>query len=338
MTPSHARPALALVTVEAGAASVDVDGAAHTSTGVPATADTPFHFCSAAKALTAVGTIILASQGVLDLDAGVGHVLPGAAPDAPEPTLRQLLAHRGGIVDPPEAFVPAAVTPDVGDVLAGRHIAGIPEVRVRTTPGTAESYSDGGYCVVEAVVEAATGASFADVMHGVLFAPLGLERTAFWGGEVTAGARSEVVGRIAGTAARGHDAAGTPTGEDRRHYPGLAASGLWSSPADIAEVLADLGRALAGEESVLLTPAQAETWSTPWPGTATALGVWRIAQDGTHPWVMTQGWGEGFQCQLRWYPTLGRSVAAVMNADPGAPQEASAIGRAIAGAMRPPVD
>jgi hypothetical protein len=48
------------------------------------------------------------------------------------------------------------------------------------------------------------------------------------------------------------------------------------------------------------------------------------------PCVMTQGWGDGFQGQLRGYPAAGGGVAVLVNQNPGVPQPESVVGRTVA--------
>jgi hypothetical protein len=45
---------------------------------------------------------------------------------------------------------------------------------------------------------------------------------------------------------------------------------------------------------------------------------------------MTQGWGDGFQGQLRGYPAAGGGVAVLVNQNPGVPQPESVVGRTVA--------
>ncbi|MNW68782.1 hypothetical protein D3C74_476380 [compost metagenome] len=52
------------------------------------------------------------------------------------------------------------------------------------------------------------------------------------------------------------------------------------------------------------------------------------------PCVMTQGWGDGFQGQLRGYPAAGGGLAVLVNHDPGVPQSESVVGRTIAALAR----
>jgi CubicO group peptidase (beta-lactamase class C family) len=347
-TPTVPAALVTVVLAEDVPPAVDVLGSADTADDVPATGATPFHLCSAAKTLTAVGVLRLARRGVLDLDADVRDLVPLEVAGPTGPTLRQLLGHRGGVVDPAGAFEPSAgPAAATADVLAGSTAAHPGPVRVTTEPGAAFAYSDAGYCVVERAVEVATGRSFADALHDEVVAPLGLTATGFWSGEpadavtgsraevvtgsraeVVTASRADVVARLAGSAAAGHDAEGRRVAGRRVHYAGPAASGLWCSPPDLAVLLAALGRALDGRGGVLLGPDEGAALVSDPADLGVGLGVFPFGPTG-RPCVMTQGWGVGFQCQIRWYPAVRGAVAVVINADPGVGQDASVVGATV---------
>lgn len=285
-------------------------------------ADTPVHWCSTAKALTAVLVFRLADRGLIDPDAHLREWID--LPGRWSPTVRQLLTHHGGIVDPPGSFEPYPDQPGPDDhgssprhpiaaLIAGETDAHRGPITVTHEPGTVMEYSDAGYCLIEHLVELVTGQDFATVAEQEIAAPLGLTTTAFWdGGSPWPGSHAPALGN----AGRG----------PRRHYPGRAASGLWSSPHDLAVWAADLGRSLSGEDGVLLSAVQARDWTTDTAGTASGVFVFGAAG---RPCVMTQGWGVGFQSQLRWYPAANGLAAVLIDRNPGVPQDESEVGRGV---------
>jgi CubicO group peptidase (beta-lactamase class C family) len=337
--PAPDQAGVAAVVVDAAGPHLDVRGLADAVTGRPLTADTPVHLCSMAKTLAAVVVLRLAARGELDLDADVRDLVPVeiAVPGASGPALRDLLAHRGGVVDPPGSFGPgAAPAPATRDVVAGRTGAHPGPVRVTAEPGAAFVYSDAGYCLVELAVESAAGASYAEVLHREVAAPLGLVRTAAWSGSdgVPGTPSGAAVAGIAATAAAGHRADGTRLPGVRAHYPGPAASGLWSTPREVAVLLAELVRCWSGgADAVLLDPPSVAAMLDDAGEPGVGRGVF-VLGPADRPCVMTQGWGEGFQGQLRGYPH-GRGGAAVLtNRDPGVPQPGSVVGRTLAEVAR----
>lgn len=319
-TGPNQAPGLATAVVNDGGTTLTVHGHGDAVTGCEVTERSVFHACSIAKAVTAVGVLRLAQDGKLDLDDEIGTVVPLAASGYPGPTIRQLLAHRGGVVDPPGSFSPR---PDpaspVADIVAGRSPDHDGPIRVSRDPGLAFEYSDAGYCLLEAAVEAVTGRPFARAMDDLVIRPLGLRDTAFWAGDEP----SPVTGAVSG-----HHPDGTRVAGGRLHYGGLAASGLWTSAADLAQLLADLGRAWSGRATpTLLAPGTAaQMLTSDEPGVG--LGVFLVG-DLAAPWVMTQGWGVGFQGQARIDPRTGKTVVVLTNADPGVPQNESLVGKTM---------
>ena len=121
---------------------------------------------------------------------------------------------------------------------------------------------------------------------------------------------------------------GTRVAGGRAHYAGLAASSLWSSPADVAVLLADLGRALAGGDGVLLDRMQGAVLRHDPDDVGAGPGTFLLG-DAERPCVMTQGWGLGFQGQVRWYPRSRGAAAVLVNCEPGVAQADSVVGRRL---------
>lgn len=326
-------PGIASVVVAPGGdITVEVEGDA--GAGRPVDEATTFHACSMAKLVTTIGVLRLVEAGALALDDDVRDLLGPDAVAIPTglraPTLRELLAHQGGIDDPSGAFEPtAAGSPSAAEILTGATAAHAGPVTVVRAPGAGFSYSDAGYVLVERIVEVATGSPFAETLHRVVVAPLGLTSTAFWTGEVAGPHSPDVVRQVAATAALGHDTSGRPVTGNRVHYPGLAASGLWMTPGDLGLLLRDLARSLAGDDDwVLLSPASALAMSEGVGTRGVGLGSFRLA--AAHGLcLMSQGWGAGFQAQARVYVGDRGAVAVLVAADPGVPQESSVVGRTV---------
>ncbi|MCG2802311.1 MAG: beta-lactamase family protein [Cellulomonas sp.] len=326
-------PGITSVVVDPGG-DITVETAGAAGTGRPVDDATTFHACSMAKLVTTIGVLRLVEDGRLDLDDDVRDHLGPDAVAVPAgiraPTLRELLAHLGGIDDPPGAFEPtAAGSPSAAEILAGGTAAHTGPVTVVRAPGAGFSYSDAGYVLVERIVEVATGTPFAEALHHLVAAPLGLSSTAFWTGEGAGSHGRDVVRQVAATAATGHDASGTPVAGNRIHYPGLAASGLWTTAGDLGLVLRDLGRSLAGaDDAVLLDASSARAMSEGVGTRGVGLGSFRHA--AAHGLcLMSQGWGAGFQAQARLYVGTRGAVAVLVNADPGVPQDASVVGLTV---------
>src|SRR5271156_301142 len=60
-----------------------------------------------------------------------------------------------------------------------------------------------------------------------------------------------------------HEADGTMVIGGPHIYPEMAAAGLWTTPSDLAQILVDIQRALAGQEGGVLSPAMARLMLEP---------------------------------------------------------------------------
>lgn len=151
---------------------------------------TRFPVASLSKWITAYGVLLLAQEGRIDLDAPVSAYLerwhlPDAAPgfNNDDVTTRRLLAHMGGFTDalgfadhtkddPPPALVDSLHAPISS---SGERV----ELRVNAAPGTAWSYSGGGYLILELLVEDVTGLPFAEYMRRAVFEPIGMAKSTY---------------------------------------------------------------------------------------------------------------------------------------------------------------
>jgi CubicO group peptidase (beta-lactamase class C family) len=149
-------------------------GLADVENRVPATADSSYRLASVTKPMTAVAVLKLAEEGRIDLDAEVQKYVP-KFPKKPHPvTVRQLLGHLGGISHyrdlatelhfrEPKNTAAALDVFDDFDLVA--------------EPGTRFSYSSYGYVLLGAVIEAASGKPYAEVMREKVWGPLGMTAT-----------------------------------------------------------------------------------------------------------------------------------------------------------------
>jgi len=306
--------------------------------GRPVTPATLFHAGAVSKLVTAVAVLRLVADGVFDLDTDVNTWLktwrvPQNDLTRENPvTLRRLLAHQSGIIDPECSFGtlrPGEPFPRPADILAGRTRFYPGPVSVTVEAECDFNYSDAGFCLIEQVMEDATGRSFEILVKSLVLAPLGMEDTLYQ--------RDATLGGVSG-AAVGHDRHGEPIEGERAVYPCLAATGLWSTPADLAKLLITLMHSLEGSGG-LLPYHLAREMVTAHGGTAwSGLGVF-VEGTGHDCRIFSQGWGAGFQCMVVAYPLLGTGAVVMTNSDPGRPQSHALTGeimRAIGHAYRWP--
>jgi CubicO group peptidase (beta-lactamase class C family) len=147
-------------------------GFADAAAGTPMTDGTVMRVGSISKPITAVGVLQLRDAGLIDIEHPANDYLRALVieqePGEPPVTVRHLLTHQGGIVDPRvEPSVPGGTPiPAPAELYGGR-------LRARA-PGTRWAYSNHGYTTLGQLVEDVTGVPFADHMRRALFDPLGM--------------------------------------------------------------------------------------------------------------------------------------------------------------------
>ena len=149
------------------------------ATTAPATPDTSYLWFSLTKIATATAALQLADEGRVALDAPVADYVPALRRFEPTPTVGQLLNHTAGYANPlPIRWVrPASADAPPPDELLDRVLSkyGQPSHPV----GGVARYSNVGYLMLGAVIEAAAGEAFTDYVRRAILQPLDLDHTAF---------------------------------------------------------------------------------------------------------------------------------------------------------------
>ena len=160
---------IAVAVIEGGEQAIHLDAGAD-----PLSERTRFDVGSVAKTLTALLLAEMVVAGEVELE--------GVA--AREITFLQLATHTSGLPPVPDNFMAKAMqvpenpwrdytTEDLAEAVA----------TVEVTPGGARTYSNYGYLVLGAALEAAGGAPYGELLANRVLEPLGLADTAFgWGG------------------------------------------------------------------------------------------------------------------------------------------------------------
>jgi CubicO group peptidase (beta-lactamase class C family) len=264
-------------------------GAGVTKAGgrIPVTAETAFQVCSVSKHVAALGALRLVGDGVLDLDVDIRDYLDGWHPprddDGPPLTVRRLLSHTSGLNQLPNFGVPrSAPRAELLDILRGQEPAKNPPIRVEFPPSDEFRYSGANFAVLQLILGEVTGEPFAELMRELVFTPLEMTNSSF---------DQAFPLRRAGKVALGHQ-------DDGGHLPGgwhvyttAAASGLWTTPTDLARLACDVMRTLRDGDGVLLGTAEAAEMQRPLPGVSYGLGS--VAAEGG--WFGHSGDGPGFQ-------------------------------------------
>lgn len=131
---------------------------------------------STSKHMTALLALLLAEEGLIDLDAPLRRWLPELTGPEGEGTLRQHGQHRAGgrcyfdlsVIAHLDAIPPAGRALDLARRQTGRNFA----------PGSAMIYCNSSYHLMALAIERAGGAPFETLLYDRLFAPLGMHDTA----------------------------------------------------------------------------------------------------------------------------------------------------------------
>ncbi|MEM0953692.1 MAG: serine hydrolase domain-containing protein [Pseudomonadota bacterium] len=212
--------------------------------------NTVFSLGSVSKVGNAALVLRLVAAGLLDLDTDVSQYLKSwTLPDskfsgATKVTLRLLLSHTAGFNQwGYRDYSPGEALPSAIQTLNGSGPSKSSALKFIYEPGTANRYSGGGVTVSQVIVEDVTGLSYEQAARKYLFEPLGMTRSTYqnplpasWGNIAKAHGED---GRLVALP-RGWEA-----------MPEMAASGLWSSAADLTRLITALNDSIRGESDFL---------------------------------------------------------------------------------------
>lgn len=150
-----------------GLASIELD--------VPHQPSDIFMIGSVSKQFTAVAILLLEQEGLLRTDDPVGRHLPTFS-RGDEITIEHLLTHTSGVAD---IYSLARFGDSAGQGGTFEEvIEDLSLMDLTHSPGSAYVYSNGGYALLAAIIERASGISYGDYLERRIFAPLGMLSTA----------------------------------------------------------------------------------------------------------------------------------------------------------------
>ena len=223
-------------------------GLANREWSVPNAVDTRFRIGSMTKAVTAILVLQLVDSNRIGLDVPVARYLA----DSVFPhrlgnriTVRQLLTHTSGLPDFND--VPDFFRQMNAGVMSDRAILRrIGEFELRFEPGSSFGYSNDGYVLLGAILEAVTGTPYERLVADRVFRPAGMTESGYFSAT-----------RIIPRQAAGYRWAGDGV-THAAPYVATPASGLYSTVADLER----FDRALYGE-ALLSAAAKATVWLRP---------------------------------------------------------------------------
>jgi CubicO group peptidase (beta-lactamase class C family) len=149
-------------------------GWAHVETRMPVTPDTRFRIGTASTVLTSAAAGVLLEKGRLKLDDEIQTWVPQFPKKQWPVTLRQLMAHVGGVGTDAGDEGPLSRQRCERPVEALEHFA---EGELLFQPGTRYQHSKYGWILVSAAVEAAAAQPFLAFMREQIFRPLRMDQT-----------------------------------------------------------------------------------------------------------------------------------------------------------------
>jgi CubicO group peptidase (beta-lactamase class C family) len=289
---------------------MQADGLANRARQTPNAPGTRFNVGSIGKVFTAVAIAQLAQQGRVSFHDPISQYLPGLPGGIGDKiTIADLLTHTSGLGDVFQRWHPTASPLSVSQLL--RKVANQP---LQFEPGSRFSYSNSGFVVLGAIIEAVTGGNYYDWVRTHVFAPAGMTHSGWYAlDQVPNMAHGYLPARRAGKPvafqdAHGAGGAGNPSG------------GAYSTVGDLLR----FAQALLGHK--LLSAAMTDTVlsgkvDTGRPGLAQVSRYGYGFEDDGRDGVRIVGHGggaPGIEAQLRIFPKLGYTVVVLANQDAAA--------------------
>jgi CubicO group peptidase (beta-lactamase class C family) len=330
---AHHTPAVSIAVIhDHRVAWAKAYGLADVRTGQRADTETLFQAASISKMVTGLVALQLAERRQVSLDADINQALrswklPDHELSRGNPvTLRRLLTHTGGInLHSLIGYAPDAPLPTLAQILDGAPPANTVPVRVAYVPGKEFHYSGGGLLIVQQLIVDLAGRPFDEAIREQLFAPLGLAHSTF-------ATRLSPAERAHSATAYVYDEGAWP----ELLYPDAAPAGLWTTPSDLARLLVEVQRGLEGR-SPLISKAVAGAMTEPVapigvPDVWTGAGTF-VERHGHTMYFGHDGHNIGYLSVSR-ATTTGGEGAVVMTNGEGGPELVLEILRSIAAEYR----
>jgi len=205
--------------------ALDVDGTSDRRSGTPLGGDSIFYVGSIAKQFVAACVLLLADDGVLDLNDPVRRWIPELPTWGDEVTLSHLAHHTAGL-PPPPYFTDGLSAEGVPGYSSADRLARVLAIETLVgPPGAAYAYTNHGYTLLAEVVTRASATPIATLAHDRLFDPLGMDDTWF----------RDAPDTLPDRAARGHfQATDGAIHVEPAAFHAVGAGGLWTTAADLA--------------------------------------------------------------------------------------------------------
>jgi CubicO group peptidase (beta-lactamase class C family) len=266
-----------------------------------ATPDTPYSLASVSKPITATALMVLAQNGDIDIEQPINTYLPdpgvrAGAGDPADATVARVASHTAGLGLHYQFFYDdEPARPPAPAETRRRHAVLV------TPPGERYLYSNLGFGLLEHVVAAVSGRSYADFVRASVFGPLHMDHA------------------FVGTPPRGAKVA-VRYGGDRRPLPGYGfdhdgASAVWASVHDLLRFGALFANApLPDTIEILARPTRRRMFRVTPPSATYGLG-WGVRRVDGRPLVSHNGGMPGVRTVLQVFPADGLVITVLANSD-----------------------
>jgi CubicO group peptidase (beta-lactamase class C family) len=277
------------------------------------TPETLFQAASVSKSVTALAALRLVQEGKLNLDEDVNLMLKSwKIPDNEftkneKVTLRRLLSHTAGLtVGGFAGYKAGDPLPTTVQILNGEKPANNEPVRIDRIPGKEFQYSGGGYVAIQLLLMDITGKSFPELMHDLVFEPLGMTHSTF---------EEPLPTSLWPNAAQPYDVNGEPVQRGWFVNPAMAPAGLWTTASDLAEFAIEIEKAYSGQ-SKFISSALAHEMLAYQSEEVYGLGV-SLGARGHAKRFWHSGANGGYRCIFEGYPEIGQGLVVMTNSDSG---------------------
>ncbi|HOI17603.1 MAG TPA: serine hydrolase domain-containing protein [Geobacteraceae bacterium] len=144
------------------------------------TVDTMYCIGSTSKMVAAVAVMKLVDQGLISLDGPLKNYLPSfsmASPEYSQITVRMLLNHSAGF--PGTDYRNSETSAPLPFSLSAQILETLKTQRLKHAPGYMNVYSNDGFTIIEQLVAAVTGKSYAQFVQDEIFTPLGMHHSRY---------------------------------------------------------------------------------------------------------------------------------------------------------------
>lgn len=153
-------------------------GMANLELGVPLAPDSVLRLGSITKQFTATAVLLLREEGKLSLSDPITKFLPGYPTHGHVITVEQLLNHTSGIRS--YTGIPGYMGTKIqADLTPAQLIDAFDSEPMDFAPGERWQYNNSGYVLLGAVIENASGKTYAEFVAKRIFEPLGMKATAY---------------------------------------------------------------------------------------------------------------------------------------------------------------